>query len=56
MEIKIQQHYFLLRFYLLIASQECFSVKRKIKLVKKKSNKKGFPVKLGKEVLLKGVP
>lgn len=30
--------------------------KNKISKKKKNSNRKGFPVKLGKEVLLKGVP
>lgn len=34
-----------------------FFCKKKNKIsLKKPSNKKGFPVKLGKEVLLKGVP
>lgn len=54
-EIKVQQwqYYFLLiRYYLLIIFLIKFLCKNKNKI----SNKKGFPVKSGKEVLLKGVP
>lgn len=42
-EVKIHQHYyFLLRFYLLIVFKDCFSVKRKIKLVKNKVTRRDF--------------
>lgn len=33
-----------------------FFCKNKNKIIEKKRNKEGFPVKLGKEMLLKGVP